>query len=715
MNDLRPKRRLTVLSIAVAAIVGVLVWRLVVIQVVRHERYAARAKGQQVRTCAIPARRGHVFDRNGYPLAVTRWTYTIGVTPEHFPIRNKKAVASLAEACALSKKELLRRLSKARSSYTPLGRDLHLTEEQVSSLSTLAGVRLDPIHDRLYPFASLPAQLLGAIDCAGAGVAGVEAGFQDVLGGADGWFLESRISGDPRGYQPVNGPGSAARPGEDLYLSIDTRVQAIVDFELAEAIDRYRAIGGVAIVADPRTGDILAMAEKPDREIARDRRTADGFALRSINTIYEPGSTFKLITDSYLLESKKVDPYDVFFGENGVWVRDWGVVHDDHKFGWLTFKESFARSSNICTMKAVEGTGREEFYRHILSFGFGGRTGIDLPAESRGTLREPGSWSRRSLSTIAIGHEIGVTPLQMIMAYAAVANGGTLLAPRLALEARVPGGGVARRWEPTAIRRVLSEKTAGTMREFCREVVLSGTGVKAAVAGFEVAGKTGTSQKLANGAYQHDRYVVSFVGYAPARSPRVVCLVILDEPAYPYWWGGESAAVVFGRIMEGMNLSTDCLSLEDAATLAVKRDRGGSVSVPSFLRLTTAEAAVLAESRGLRIECSSMNGIVYSQRPDPGARVRRGERVALMARPERPAAAGVVGVPDLRGLSTREARRMLLGCGLACSVRGFGVVESQDPPTGASLPAGSSVVINCAPRRGEAYIQGTQVANGAAD
>ncbi len=712
MTEFRSKQRLGALSVAVAAIVGILVWRLVCIQIVDHERHLEQAKRQWIERKLIPARRGHIFDHNGFPLAVTRWTYDVGVTPAHFPIEKNKAVACLADACALTKKELRRRLARNHSSHIPLGRDLHLTDNQVSTLSSLAGVRLDPNHDRLYPFESLPQQFIGAIDCDGKGIAGVESGFQNVLGGLDGWVLESRIAGDRRGYQPVNAPGRKALCGADLYLTIDTRIQAIVDFELVRAVDRYRAAGGMAIVVDPATGDILAVAEKPDRTISRDRRTADGFALRSINCIYEPGSTFKLITHSYLIETKRARPQDTFFGENGVAAFDWGTIHDDHPFQWLTLKQSFVNSSNICTIKAALGADREDFYRYILRFGFAGRTGIDLPAESRGTIREPAAWSMRSLPSLAIGHEIGVTPLQMVMAYCALANGGVLMAPRIAVEARNASGDVLRRVPPVVIRRVFSEETARTMRDFCRGVVLEGTGVKAEVDGIAVAGKTGTSQKIEDGVYRHDKYVVSFVGYAPAEAPRLACIVVLDEPVYPYWWGGESAAVVFSSILEGINLSTDLLSGGDAAAVTVARGRAGKSRVPSFLRLTAAEAEDLAGKHGIAIDCPRLPGIVYSQSPDPGTLVGRKERVSLMVRPERPAGSASAEVPELAGLSLREARRMLLGCGFECAVRGHGVVARQEPAAGRELAYGGTVVIHCAPRRGDQAMAGAP-ANGA--
>ena len=714
MKELFPQHRLRVLSAVVTVVVGILAYRLVDIQIINHETYRARAEGQWYETHRLPARRGNIFDRNGFPLAVTHWNYTVGVTPKDFPVRDRKAVECLADACAMSKKELRRQLKKD-DTYVQLGKDLHLTEDQVSKLSSLSGVRLDPNHDRLYPFDSMPPQLVGAINLKGKGTAGVEFAFEGVLGGTDGELIFCRLPGNRKGFQPVNAPGTKPRNGSDLYLTIDTRIQAIVDFELEQAIDCYSAAGGMAIVVEPSTGDILAISERPKREISAETSQPDGFALRSINGIFEPGSTFKLITDSYLLDRGKVDPYDAFFGENGEAHFDFGVIHDDEEYGWLTFKESFVFSSNICTIKAALGTDPADFYRYMLQFGFGGRTGIDLPAESRGTLREPRPhvWSARSLPSIAIGHEIGVTAIQMAMAYSALANGGVLLVPRIALEARDAKGSVVAKFSPAAIRRVISKRTDATMQDFCTEVVLKGTGMKAAVDGIPVAGKTGTSQKAVNGRYQDNKYVASFIGFAPAPNPRVVCLVVLDEPVFPYCWGGKSAAIVFSKIIEGINLSTDLFYDRGSDYLAVDEEKDGKKRVPNFLRLSTEEALDRADECGVRVQCPDGKGIVYSQTPDPGTLLDRKETVQLMVRAAERAPGTALAVPDVEGLSIREARRLLLGCGLDCLVRGYGLVDKQDPAAGGFMSPGGKVILYCSPRNGNQDQPVMQIADGA--
>ncbi len=713
MNELFSKRRLQALSVAVAIVVGVLVYRLIDIQIAKHEYYLTKGKKQWVRKTALPARRGNIFDRNGVPLAVTRWTYTVGVTPANFPMKHRKAVEYLADACGLSQKELRRRLVRD-DSYVLLGKDLHLTEDQVSTLSSYPSVRLDPSHDRLYPFESMPPQLVGAISPEGRGIAGAELAYQDVLAGEDGWVLMNKLPSKDRVeiFQPINAPGKEPRSGNDLYLTIDTRIQSIVDFELEQAVERYGAIGGMAVVVAPSTGGILALSERPVRELSRN--DPDAFALRSVNGIYEPGSTFKLITDSYLLENGKVDPYDAFFGENGEATFDFGVFHDDKPHGWLTFKESFVYSSNICTIKATLGTSPPDFYQYIVRFGFAGRTGLDLPAESRGRLAEPDLWRSRSLPSIAVGHEIGVTAIQMAMAYAALANGGELVVPRIALEVKDPKGLPVERFETIPVRRVFSRNTAATMQDFCRDVVLDGTGKKASINGISVAGKTGTSQKAMNGSYQKGKYVVSFIGFAPAVDPMLVCLIILDEPVYPYYWGGESAAIVFGQIIEGIHISTDVFYGESASRLADARHPRERVAAPSFLRLTTDQAIDLAAAYALHVQCPETKGTVYSQIPDPGTLIDRRDEIVLMVRAQSPAPDSALAVPELRGLSIREARLLLLASGFSSVVRGFGVVERQEPAAGAAVARGASVILFCGPRSSEGAAWFATAGNGAA-
>jgi cell division protein FtsI/penicillin-binding protein 2 len=588
---------------------------------------------------------------------------------------------------------------------------LHLAAGAVRELKSVPGVRCDQNFDRLYPSEALPSNFLGTVGCADTGSGGIELSYQEELGGRDGWKLVNRCAHDSI-YHLVNAPGKKPRNGSDLYLTIDSRVQSIVDFELEQAVERYGAISGVAIVLDPYRGDILALSEKVSSQRGGTSSRSQQNALSSVSCIFEPGSTFKLITHSYLLDAGDVDPYDVFYGENGKADFPFGTFRDDHEFEWLTFKESFVFSSNICTIKAVMVTDRLDFYGYIRKFGFGGWTGIKLPAESRGKLSSPEQWSARSLPSLAIGQEIGVTALQLVMAYGALANGGTLVVPRVSLAVRNDKGRIIKEYPPVTVRRVFSRETAATMKDFCREVVLRGTGKRAAVKGIPVAGKTGTAQKAGVNGYEPGRYIESFIGFAPIDEPKLVCLVILDEPSWRYHWGGESSAIVFSKIIEGINLSTDLLFGRGEKTIAFGPGDDAGVAVPNFLRLTAGEAVKLASSHGLRITSTHNAGIVYSQIPDPGSLIERGGEVKLLLRTVAYPSSDRVRVPDLDGLSIREARRLLIACGLRCRIEGSGVVIRQKPKHGRSVRCNSAVTLYCRSSGGDARPGGLALVRG---
>jgi len=687
--------RLRLVSGLSTILVLVIAARLVQVQILRHAYYKKKAKAQWIEKSVWHAKRGAIYDRNGSPLVVSFVTYTLGVTPRAFP-NSAGNVKLLSEITGIDQRTLRKKLARD-CPYIPLARDLNLTEDEIATLSSLPGVRLDPKNDRLYLSDAVPRQLIGSVDFSGKGVSGIELAFDGMLRGTDGWFLRYRDA-RRRAFTSFTAPFKKPMNGNDVVLTIDSRVQEAVDFELREGIKRYGARFGVAVVVDPRTGEILGLSERAADEVEGGSGGSHS-ALYSVSCIYEPGSTFKLITDSFLLENGSVDPDDSFFGENGVAKFDFGVFHDDHKYGWLTFKKSFVYSSNICTIKAIDGSDPYEFYKYILRFGFGARTGISLPAESKGTLAPPEKWSRRSMPSIAIGHEIGVTPIQMAMAYGALANGGVLNAPRIVSEVRDELGNVIKSFEPQSVRRVFSEATAGIIKDFCREVVLEGTGKKAFIDGLEVGGKTGTSQKSDGKGYRTGKYVASFVGFAPLDDPRVVCLVMLDEPKFPYNFGGESAAVIFRRIIEWINQTTDILSTP-GAELAVEKRRGRLLRVPFFLGKSRDEVFDIAASLGLKLQCEGDEGVVYSQSPDPGSLVSRGSRVTVRVRERETHGKSYVKVPDVRTMSARLARRVLLGRGLRCRIKGFGSVAAQSPGPGKKIKPGGVVTLRCRPVTG---------------
>ena len=676
------KGRLRFVVIFLLAVVSVIIFRIVKIQIVHHEQYEKIAKQQWHNKLWISAKRGKILDRHGNPLAVTYSTYTLGVTPRDLP--EKKEVVKYIAGVAKSTPSRIRKLLAGDKEYVLIKKDLRLTARQLAELYLLPGVRLDPVHKRLMPLQAINEQFIGIVNHKSEAIGGVEAAFNDVLMGEDGWIV---VSKDARNgsFRPIGAPHMEAINGGDLFLTIDSDIQTIVNFELRKAVRKYGAEGGVVIVADPSNGDILALSEYfPGKQ---------RHSLYSSSCYYEPGSTFKLITDAYLLDSGRVDPYDVFYGEEGETKFEFGVFRDDHPYGWITFRESFVYSSNICTIKAVSDSDPGEFYRYILKMGFGGKTGVDFPTESGGFLREPAKWSDRSLPSIAIGQEIGTTPLQMLSVYSALANGGDLYVPRVALGV-LREGNMIKKIHPVKVRKIFPIEVSNTLKGFCRDVVIEGTGGNAATEMVDVGGKTGTAQKADKHGYLRGKYMASFIGFAPVENPQITCLVILDEPDYPYIYGGLSAAPVFSNVIEGICLTTDYISQGSERALAVEDGKDRKIKTPSFYRLTSSEAYRVASGSGVRICCSGDKGRVYSQIPDPGTLLETGAEITLLFR-ENGLDEKEYRVPDLRGLTIRKARRILIECGFRSTIRGAGVVEKQYPEPGNSLKKGSKVRLYC--------------------
>ncbi len=398
-----PEWRLRLLLIFAALIVCVLFCRIIQVQVIRHKTYKEAGLDQWLVEVEWSARRGNIFDRNGYPLAVSYKSYDVGITPEWFP-DSGEAAEYLARAIGKKKGTVLRSL-KRNEDYVLLAKNVNLTAEEVTTLSSMSGVRIDPYPERLNPLGSVAPGLIGSIDREGNGVGGIESSFQRELQGIDGWILKNRDAKE-KTFKFDNAPAMPPVDGNDVYLAIDSRIQSIVDFELEQGVMKYGAAGGIAMVVDPCNGDVIAISEKKGRKRKSGSEEFNSSRLFSTSCIYEPGSTFKLITGAFLLESKMVEPYNVFYGEKGTADFDFGRFKDDHPSEWMTYKESFVHSSNICTIKAVKDAEKKKFYSFLLRAGFGSRTSIDLPAESKGQLREPSLWSGRSLASISIGQEI---------------------------------------------------------------------------------------------------------------------------------------------------------------------------------------------------------------------------------------------------------------------------------------------------------------------
>jgi cell division protein FtsI (penicillin-binding protein 3)/stage V sporulation protein D (sporulation-specific penicillin-binding protein) len=397
--------------------------------------------------------------------------------------------------------------------------------------------------------------VIGFTDFDHHGIQGVEASMDEYLHGQDGYrFIEHNRAGQE--IVPYRGQERAPRDGYQIHLTVDLGLQNIVENEIDAAMQQYSPQKATIILMRPQTGEILAMANRPHFDLnLRSEAKPDQMKNRAIIDMMEPGSTFKIVAAASALNERKMRPDSSIFCENGLWKFGGAALHDHRAFGYLTVRDILIKSSNIGAAKLALSVGEQKFYEYIRRFGFGERTGIELPGEINGLIRPPQSWSKISITRIPMGHEIGVTPLQMTVAMATIANGGKLIMPRIVKSVTAADGKTISSLSPVVLRQVISPEIAREIGDALRGVVSdAGTAAAAAVPGFTIAGKTGTAQKVnPRGGYEEGKYVVSFAGYLPAEHPEFVGLVVLDDahttkPELNY--GGLVAGPIFARLAE---------------------------------------------------------------------------------------------------------------------------------------------------------------------
>jgi cell division protein FtsI/penicillin-binding protein 2 len=537
--DRRSNTRIRLLVFGFAAVFAVALGRAAWIQVVEGSSYEAMASRQHRQTIEIPAGRGTIYDRTGEPLAIGEQATTVYADPRNV-VSPKKAAVEAAQALGLDPDELYPDLIDRTKRFVYLQRKADPVQARALQKLGIAGIGFYPEEQRSYPQGRVASQLLGFAGTDNRGLEGLEGTLDRALAGRPGYEVVIR---DPAGQAIDVVTSRKERPGRNVVLTLDHQVQASAERLLASAVARWGARGATAIVMDPRTGAIVAMANAPTFN-ANDFSSAppEERRNRAVTDLYEPGSTFKIVTVAAALEDNVVTPDTAFTLAPTIKVAD-RVIREAHARGTerMTVRQILAQSSNVGTITiAKERLGGAELASWIDRFGFGERTGSELPGESAGIVLPYESWSGSTIGTVPIGQGIAVTPLQMVSAYAAIGNGGVM--PPAHVVAKI-GGKKVRHGKG---RRIVSEHTADRMTAMFRNVVLEGTGTEAAIPGYTVAGKTGTANKAENGHYV-SKYVASFVGLVPARKPRLAILVMVDEPRGQIW-GGVVAAPIFRDI-----------------------------------------------------------------------------------------------------------------------------------------------------------------------
>ncbi|MEO5903804.1 MAG: penicillin-binding transpeptidase domain-containing protein [Gemmatimonadaceae bacterium] len=667
--------RVTLIHAALAVFAVALVAQAARVQIFQGDQWAARARRQQFARGGSRASRGNVFDASGNVLVESRELYRLAVAPNE--LKNRPAFVAGMTAAGFPK-EWIVAASDTRRKWVPLP-GLHVASE-VSLLTPLAGVHTQSVMNRDYVSSAGIRRILGGVDASGKAANGIELSMDGILSGDT---VRASFARDVKGRR-MDTPGESAvepRAGNNVTLTINRDLQDICEGALKAATDSLQATGGDIVVMNPRTGDILAMASQ---------RSGQSFSNTAVTEPFEPGSTIKPFMAAALLERGKARTDEMIDTHGGEWTFMGRTITDSHREKEMSLADVIRFSSNIGIVQFTQRLTRREQYETLRDLGLGTPTGVPLPSEAAGTLREPSRWNATSVGSIAMGYEIAVTPLQLVAAYASLANGGALMEPHLIKEIRAPDGEVLFQAKPRVLRQVFRSEVASKVRQLMISVVDSGTGIKADLATFRLAGKSGTARRTMKGrGYVEGNYTASFVGLFPADDPQFVVLVKLDSPRGGYY-GGDIAAPVSAVVLRAAIAARDAAL--DRGELAVVERR---IALPESSNLAARTAAAAKGQRPTFAPALDMrNGdeavpvplAIAVQKPDkPPA-----EFSLPFSRPRIVADVTAREVPDVTGLTLRNAVRALHRAGFRVQlVNSIGA--STSPAPGTMLTPGSIV------------------------
>lgn len=654
--------------------------RLTYLQLFRHSEYLARAQRQQQRTVEITPKRGTIYDRNMRPLAMSISVDSAFAVPSE--IVDENLAARLLSGVVNLPQDVLEARFESSKSFVWISRKLPPEKAEAVTALNLKGVYLQKENQRFYPKRDLAAHVLGFVDVDEKGLGGIEYELDGKIRGKSERIV---VMADAR-QRWFDGGVAQRERGSDVVLTLDEKIQYIAERELAAAIGKTRAIAGTVIVMNPNTSEILAMASWPKfNPNDASKVPADLRMNRAVTALYEPGSTFKLITLAAAFDQGITRAEEVFDCENGAVYIAGHRIRDHKPFGLLNVADVLAQSSDVGAIKVALRLGAPKFYDYIRAFGFGTLTGVDLPGESKGKLRKLENWSPISIGSIAMGQEVGVTPIQLITAVSAIANGGVLRRPYVVAQLRhgdqiIPAETTGSTTEP---RRVLRPETAATLRRLMEGVVLNGTGTLAHLDGWTSAGKTGSAQKIDpdTGRYSRTQLIASFTGFAPLNDPAVSILVSLDSPEGLHE-GGQVAAPVFKRIAEQV-----------LAYLDVPRD------VPLNPRF--AQASLKKQENAGEVALADFSPVDFSEQPEPmpaasqlGEQGLSAQRVANLSAPTVAVdEGGDISVPDFRGMTMREVTEACLRLGLDPVLVGSSLASNQTPAPGSKMRRGARITV----------------------
>ncbi len=518
--------------------------RLFFIQFFRSDYLASLAKKQHNLFIELEPRRGTIFDANFHPLAFNVAVDSLYGSPNEIPDKDKPGLINKLSGILKLDYTYLRDKLNRKKSFVWLARKI--TPEQTQAIRALKIKGIDFIKEskRSYPNGYLLSHIVGFAGLDNAGLDGIELNYDLYLKGEPGWALFLRDARQKK--LDIWEKMILPKDGFDVVLTIDDVIQFIAERELDKVYKTTHAKGASIVVMDPHTGAILALANRPTFDLNEYREAPkESMRNRAIADMFEPGSVFKIVTASAVIEEGKVSEEQRFFCENGSYKIAGHVLHDHTSHGYLSFREVIEQSSNIGTCKIAQILGQDSLYQYVKKFGFGDKSGIDMPGEISGSIKNPSFWSKTSITAIPMGQEVGVTALQLTAAISVIANGGNLMKPYVVKEIKDKMNVRIKAFSPVFVRKVMSLDTSFRVRKILIGAVEEGTGKLAKIPGVSIAGKTGTAQKIEpGGAYSHDKFVASFIGFTPAEDPLIAMAIIVDEP-HPYYFGGVVSAPVF--------------------------------------------------------------------------------------------------------------------------------------------------------------------------
>jgi cell division protein FtsI (penicillin-binding protein 3) len=689
--------------------------RLVYLQVFAYGQFQQRAQKQSQRSFETSPKRGIIYDRNGNELAMSTLVDSVYAVPGDIPDPGTTA-GLLGRITNQDPRELLACFKTRPFCWVERKADPEIAE-RVRSLN-LHGVYFQKESKRFYPKKEMAAQVLGYVGMDDKGLSGIEHALDASLRGKPGRMSVS-VDARKKTFARVE---QEPEPGENVVLTIDEKIQYIAERELARAMQETHAATGTIIVENPHTGEILALANRPtfnpnlSKEIAKDR-----LKNHAVSDVYEPGSTFKIVTVSAALEEKITNPDEIFDCQNGSIVVGGLRIRDHKPYGLLPVSGIIANSSDVGAIKIALRLGDERFYKYIRAFGLGQQTGIELPGETRGLTKPVSRWSKVSIGAISMGQEIGISPLQLISLISTIANDGVAVPPRIVAATTSPHQGPQTFiYQPATQKRVISPLTAAQMKQMLQGVVLQGTGKKALLEGYTTAGKTGTAQKVDPGthAYSHTNYIASFAGFAPVNNPSVAVAVILDSAVGPHQ-GGQVAAPVFQQVTQQvlayLNVphdvevppsrqlllaarkakedelaegSPDHLSAPlEVAEAEVNEPAPDALLKPSTTPVQPQQGQVLAAS--LKTKEPLQPPFLVSPPPAAKDSTTPPTRGTIILDVDQ----GGITVPSFVGRHLRAAVELAQECGLELEAVGSGVAHDQSPQAGAHVPAGTRITV----------------------